>query len=602
MSKHLYLLFLVVIIPIYSKPNCEEGKNNCLNCNPVTKLCYKCTKDIYAPNEDGGCDNAKKCTIGNNYCSKCNEEESLCEECDGGFYPDENGGCSSVPNCEVSYKGECLKCSEGYILVGDSNIKICKSLNSDDLKNCDIINETNGNCIKCIEKYFLNAGDKKCSLTENCYESSFGICKSCIENYYLNNKESTCKTKSDNLQMSHCKETMDEENCEKCDENYYLDEYGKCVDTNYCKKGNNLFMCERCVSGYYTSTINNTCTTEKNCYEGNRDLGICTLCSFEYFIDFADGKCKSNLEYNEFKYCRKVDNDKCVECRIDYYLGQDNKCSSSRYCVESDLGVCLECEEGYWLGKDKKCTNIEKCIATNAYNDECEECEDGYYYSKTDKICKSSEGIFENCKSAYDHNYCIDCKDNYYLKKKEYVCLSNEEKGKFYKCAESSFYGDMCVKCVKNYFLGLDYQCSNIDGCVFSENNEICNECSRNYCLDLSLNKCIDNKKITDEEKEFYYKCKKTDEEGNKCESCINGYWLNEKGLCVNDKGCKEMDEKENKCISCNENFCLNEDFECVETTTNNCLECGNKSDFNQCTKCEKGYILDEDNICVESD
>ena len=69
-------------------------------------------------------------------------------------------------------------------------------------------------------------------------------------------------------------------------------------------------------------------------------------------------------------------------------------------------------------------------------------------------------------------------------------------------------------------------------------------------------------------------------------------------------KDVKKWMKKKKKCISCNENFCLNEDFECVETTTNNCLECGNKSDFNQCTKCEKGYILDEDNnnICVESD
>jgi hypothetical protein len=449
----------------------------------------------------------------------------------------------------------------------------------------------------------LNDGDKKCTLTENCYESTFGVCKHCKANYYLNTKESKCKNKSDNLKLYHCQVTMDEESCEECDDDYYLDEYGHCVDTNFCRKGNNLFLCERCISGYYLSRINSTCTTEKNCFEGNRDLGICSFCNIDYYIDFSDGKCKSGLEDNEFKYCRKVIDGKCVECRVDYYLGEDNKCSTSKYCVESDLGVCLECEDDYWLGeKDNKCTNTEKCIATNAYNDECEECEDGYYFSKTDKKCKSSKGIYDNCKTANDNNNCLNCKDNYYLKKKEYICISNEEKGKFYKCAESSFYGDLCIRCVKDYYLGLDYKCSNIFACVYSENGNKCNECTTNYCLDLSINKCVSNKIITEEEKEFYYKCKLTNEEGTKCQSCINGYSLNEKGLCVSDKGCKEMDEDENKCVTCNDNFCLNKDFECVETTDKNCLECDNKSDFNQCTKCKKGFILEDDNVCFESD
>ena len=54
---------------------------------------------------------------------------------------------------------------------------------------------------------------------------------------------------------------------------------------------------------------------------------------------------------------------------------------------------------------------------------------------------------------------------------------------------------------------------------------------------------CIDKTKVINEEKMYYYKWNRTNEEGNKCEKCINGYSLNEKGLCANDKGCKEKEE-----------------------------------------------------------
>ena len=98
---------------------CIEGENLCLKCNPVSKLCYKCEKDIYTPDEKGGCKNARKCIIGENQCLECNEEANLCKTCIDGYFPDENGGCSYTNNCEVSNDGNCLKCKEGYILVGN---------------------------------------------------------------------------------------------------------------------------------------------------------------------------------------------------------------------------------------------------------------------------------------------------------------------------------------------------------------------------------------------------------------------------------------------------------------------------------------------------
>ena len=39
---------------------------------------------------------------------------------------------------------------------------------------------------------------------------------------------------------------------------------------------------------------------EENCYNGDKDLGICIECKDNYYLDFNDGKCKSNQENNEF--------------------------------------------------------------------------------------------------------------------------------------------------------------------------------------------------------------------------------------------------------------------------------------------------------------
>ena len=162
----IFSLFIIVFINkiIFSQTICSVGENNCSKCNPLTKLCVKCDKDVYTPDKNGGCENSKKCILGNNYCNECTQDESLCKICEEGFVPDNNGGCSYTNNCEISYKGECLKCKYNYILIGkdtkNSNIKnnfiLCKSIHSEDLRNCENINMINGICTKCKEGFYLN--------------------------------------------------------------------------------------------------------------------------------------------------------------------------------------------------------------------------------------------------------------------------------------------------------------------------------------------------------------------------------------------------------------------------------------------------------------
>ena len=337
MSKILNNLIVLILLSFTISQGCKENENFCIKCYLSNSLCYKCEYDILTPDENGGCVASKKCKIGNNFCDKCNEDNTLCQSCENCYYPDKNGGCSYINNCEISYNGECLKCVDNFILIGESNsFKLCKSTLSTDLKNCKSIDKTNGLCQSCEEGYYLNKGDKKCSNIENCYESSYGKCKKCNSGYYLNKKDEKCLLQDN--QLYHCQETIDGKNCDKCDIDYYLDKGGKCVSTNYCSKSEN-FKCVECLSNYYLTENGEECSTEKNCFSADKELGYCTSCKSNYYLDLSKKECILNDKDNEFNHCKKA-NDKCIECESGFYLADDNKCTITKNCAEANEGVC----------------------------------------------------------------------------------------------------------------------------------------------------------------------------------------------------------------------------------------------------------------------
>ena len=587
-------IILIFLVLIYSKstPSCIEGEKHCSSCNPVTKLCVKCEKNIYIPDNFGGCKNSQKCMPGKNYCLRCNDEQNLCQNCDLSYYPDRNGGCSYTDFCEISYKGECLICKNNYIL--NKQNKICKSLNTEEFKYCKIINNSTLMCEECKEGYFLNNGDNKCISIDNCYKSTFGICTKCKSGYYLNKKEDKCIEQ--NIFFNHCSITLDGKECEECDNNYYFDENKNCIGINYCKEGNNN-VCEKCKEGYYLSLSKDSCTKEINCLNGDKDFGVCNYCKENYYIDYYDRKCKLNNIDNEFKYCEKA-NKECFTCIGNYNLGKDHKCTTTRNCDETENELCIDCIDNYYLGLDHKCTDVEHCIYSFVY--ECIECEDGYYYNRMDNTCKLWDYNYTNCKYGYEGEFCVECKNGFYINQTDHLCYSNKEKNNYYMCSYT--YQDICVRCADNYFLGQkDNKCSNIKGCVMSENFDKCIECEENYCLDIKTGKCEINYEVQNEEKKFYYKCNKTNVGGNGCEICLNQYEL-KNGLCVDDMHC--IEKKENICQKCqnkeNETYCLNHIFGCIEIFFDNCLKCDDILNFDNCNQCVEGYELDENNFCVK--
>ena len=608
-------LLILFILKQSSASLCEESKNYCSKCNPLTNLCIICSKEnVLRPDEQGGCVGSEKCVAGQNYCLDCETDEKLCNKCDKGYYPDGNGGCSYTDNCLLSYKGECLECKEDFILI--ENNKICKSILNDDLKHCKEIYTKLGVCIECEEGYYLNKGDKKCSKIKNCYESMFGNCLSCIEGYYLNKKENVCKQKYGNF--TFCKETIDGQNCDICNSGYYFDENGICVQSNYCSKSNNG-KCEKCLKDFYLSSNNNYCVNTDNCYIGDKDTGLCLECNMYNYINLKEYKCKSNLKDNEHKYCERVFDNDCIKCEKGYYLGKDNKCTFTQNCEESENGKCISCLDNFYLGKDNHCSNVKHCIYSR-FNF-CRECEDGYYYSTIDKKCIKTEGNkkLENCKYTCvnpDETLCCECKNNYYLNSSS-LCVDNNEEGSLYKCKYSDENNEKCLKCIDGYYLGKeDKKCTLIENCKKSKNETTCLECNDYYCLNSKRDKCIRNDFLKNEEDKMYFACKKVNEKGTKCEECIDRYELNENGYCFTLENCEatkdssEIDSNEEKeCIKCDNNqnkngyfYCSNKYFGCIEGHFEHCIRCDNLLDLYECTECIKDYSKNQYGKCVLQD
>ena len=599
-----FFVSLFILKNVKLEPFCEENINNCIRCHPLTKLCLKCSLDIYSPDEYGGCSPSGKCTFGKNFCLMCDEGEKKCKKCETGFYPDQNGGCSFIENCEISYKGHCLKCSSDFILIGENQgFKICKSLYSNDLVNCEIINNVTGLCDVCKEGYFLNNGDKKCSEIENCNESTFGKCISCNIGYYLDIKENKCKYQ--NGPLLFCKESLDGKKCDVCDDDYFFDENGNCTSVNFCTEG--MFNCQKCIEGYYLTKDKNACTQEQNCYSGDKLNGLCDYCIDNYYIDLNDRKCKSNDNNNNFKNCKKAENDKCILCENEYNLSEDGKCTSTKNCAEVDKGKCLLCSDGYFLGLDNRCIDVEHCIYSETFY-ECKECKDGYYFNSTSKKCLEYIEGYENCKiTSYNGNnyYCYYCKDGFYINQTNHLCYDNKENNYFYKCLLTDITGNYCINCEDNYYIGYkDHKCSKIYGCDTSENEDKCLECDEKHCLNTVTGKCENNEIINDEKQKLYYRCKKTNKEGTACEICLDEFELNEKGFCIDKIHC--IEEENGICIRCKNNrqysSCLNSDFGCVPTSYMKCIECNNVLDFDKCTKCREDYRLNEEGICIDID
>ena len=391
----------------------------------------------------------------------------------------------------------------------------------------------------------------------------------------------------------------------KCEEGFYYSEDGKCTNINYCKVTRKDSSCKECIFGYYFTSDRTACTEDPNCQSGNKDNGECLSCDTDYYLDLQEKTCKDNTFEEKYKLCKVVDNGICKECEFDYFLADNNVCTFSINCSIAENTLCIECQEGFYLGLDHRCCSVERCI--HSYRGICDECEDGYYYHVANITCYESSGNFTNCKrnGYFSEGQCAACKEDFYLSYKDLLCYDNTQPGPFYKCEASDYKQEKCTSCVPGYYIGrIDSNCSRIQGCLQSLNEDTCLECDNYYVIDNEGN-CTDNYYVIDPDKAYYFRCKNLTKDGTKCDTCERDYNVTEEGICFDDGHCEIF--QDGKCVKCQEDnpygyfgYCLNEVFGCVDSFLSHCIRCDDIMDMDVCTQCEEGYEIDEYGDCVE--
>lgn len=470
-----------------------------------------------------------KCVESENLCKKCHPLTNICISCLASdvLIPNKEGGCDGSKKC-VAKKNYCNKC--------DENEKLCQS----------------------CEYGFYPDENGGCSYSNDCKISSKGECLKCKEDFILLDKNKMCKS--------------------------VLNE-----DFKNCKKINSgLGICEICEDGYYLNSGDKKCTKTKNCYESI--FGVCNTCNSGFYLDKKNSECKE--KYGIFNFCKQtIDGKTCDTCDDGAYLDQEGNCVGTQFCLKSTEGKCEKCNSGYYLSANNNfCVNTQNCYYGDKDIGICLDCNMYNYLDTKDYKCSSNikENEFKYCQKIVE-NTCVKCESGYYL--------GSDSKCSFTPNCEESENGK-CISCSENYYLGKDNLCSNVEKCAYSRFNfcrecedgyyynskdkrclrnegkksldnckynclddeNLCCECKNNYYLDSQQNLCVDNSQDSN-----FYKCAFTDEKGEYCSQCIDGYYLGS-----GDKKCTLVDnckisENENKCSECDDLFCL-------DAKTGNCV------------------------------
>ena len=384
---------------------------NCLECynnyylTEDTKSCYPNVIDNYYLDNNilRRCHpNCKKCIS-----KEIDESHMNCLECLNNFYMTEDTN-SCYENVIDNY----------YL---DNNIlrrchSKCKSCNSKS------INETNMNCLECLENLYLTED------TNSCYDII-------IDNYYLDNNilrrcHSNCKqciSKEISENYMNCFQcidkyymTEDTNSCyENIIENYYLDNnmlrrcHPRCKWCSSIQMNDNIMNCLECYNNYYLTE------DTKSCYPNVID---------NYYLDNNIlRRCHPNC-----KKCISKEIDEshmnCLECLNNFYMTED-----TNSCYENVI-------DNYYLDNNilRRChPNCKKCVSKeiNETHMNCLECIDTFYLTEDTNSCY--EKVIENYYIDYNmlrrcHIRCKWCYSGS-INNEEMNCIEclNDEKYKY---------------------------------------------------------------------------------------------------------------------------------------------------------------------------
>ena len=527
-------------------------------------------------------------------CIKCNQEQPFCELCN---YDEKEGKFNIF---------RCTKCVKDYVLDSDYLCKHCLSK----LCNCKKchVEENKAICDECFSGYQLTP-ENKCvaneiiiECPENClkceYDSknnkdiiclSFACPKhenkgkdySCIECEYnqalienLDTNIKYCYYRKNNI--SYCTEgTMKApegsptfhllhngipENyvikCTKCVNDSYLDESDICICNNITF--GKFSLCIKCNNITYG---NPGCELDKGCqYIKNNDHLFCNKCIKGYF-EFTPGQCYDCSK--EIKNCNKCHFDEGIEKTI------CDECESSIDIFYPEAKQCLidDCEE--YPDISPGCIICKSKLNEYKSNKKCQMCKYGYFKTK-EETCVYCNTEKYGGPSCYECGYEVDkigketdkiiCKVYYPYYYDDYNILTGPDDNIYYNSSGLLISDNKC------YYCGIMLPYCN--SCEFKKNNE-----GAKYLI---------------------------------CKSCIMGYYLNDKGICIRIsslitpvKFCEKY-KLTYQSKSYRITFFNDEQSESIENEGSNIvINSGSNGISSHCTKCYTDYYLDQ-NECKE--
>lgn len=389
--------------------------------------------------------------------------------------------------------------------------------------------------------------------------------------------------------------------CKKCESDLFKpDENGGCIgakicniNQNHCQKCSSSYLCETCDEGYFPDD-NGGCSLTKNCDVSEN--GDCKKCIENYALIYSG---KNYMECKEIdKNCEESDlYGKCLKCKEGYYLNVgDNQCSITENCLKSTEGICDVCDYKYYLDKS----------------------------NQTNYLCKpnTEKNIFLHCSLSENGEKCDICLEPYFLSN-DNKCLKTKY------CKKGITGSEYCEECISDYYLSEDkYSCTITKNCKsgYEGDSGKCKLCLNGYYNDLYDGKCYSNQK----DNEYKYCLSVLD----KCESCINDYYLGEDKKCSNTKNCANSDlgickecisnyylgKNDKKCTEVENCIQSNYDYVCEEcddhyfVSNNKCIIDTIRGDTfknckisfngqNYCSKCKNNYyIKEEDHLCYSNE
>ena len=266
-------------------------------------------------------------------------------------------------------------------------------------------------------------------------------------------------------------------------------------------------------------------------------------------------------------------------------IGSQNCISGKNYCKECDTEnqLCHNCEYGLYPDENGGCSYSNQCKIS--FKGECLECKDNFILLKKNKMCKSILiEDFKNCKIIdYELGVCKNCEIGYYLNSGDKKCIKTKD------CFESIF--GICITCNPGfYFNKRENRCKEKSGiftlCRQTIDGEVCDICDSGSYLDqkgICTNTKFCNKSID-----------------GKCVECNSGYYLSaNNNICVNTQNCYFGDKDINICLDCNMYYFLDsKDYKCSSNLEENEFKYCLKIENNFCVKCESGYYLGKDSKC----